>query len=140
MLNNTIFLNGSFYFRSQSFAAGCKFSIILYYTDYFSQLTQRSNGKQVGRYQETKYRRIIRRPERRDNQTNRFYRTTKTIQQSITLLGSCTAKLIRSVIVFTLLLDKRLIYQLHGLHPFIVEYRCITCFFPIMISQADRIT
>ena len=140
MFNDTILLDSSLYLIRQRFATTGKSGILLDLTHHLSQLTQGGNGKQVRRNQEPEQRSIIRRTERRDNQSDRFDRTTPSIiQQCIALAVGSTGKLVRSQAIFPLLRHEGIVNRMHSLFPISRESGCISRLLPEVISQTDRI-
>ena len=140
MLYNGIFLQCSLYFCRQSLALPGQIRIIPNLAQHFSRLTQRCYRKKVRGNQKSENRGVIRRTERGNNHTHRIHRVSVTMQQGFTLRCRHTAELIRTIAVFTLLLDASLVNHRNRFLPSRIERRIIVRFFPIMVSQADRIT
>ena len=113
---------------------------MIYAIEDFSCLTQRAYCKEVGGYQKQEYSGIIRRTEGRSYQTNRLDGSTPTIVAHGVELAFCTThKTVTAFVLLALLVAESLEDILDGIYPSCIEYTGIARYFPILVSQTDRV-
>ena len=141
MLVSGIFLQCGFHFLCQIRTFFCQVLTLVYRRKDFSSLAQGRNGKEVGRNQELERGCIIRRAERRSNQSHRFHGVSPTvIGHGIQCTLGYALKVVRTPSVPALLVAESLQYILNGFQPFRIKDACISCGFPVMIGQSQGIT
>ena len=114
-----IFLQCCLYFLCQVFAFLSQSCFLVYRFQNLSCLTQRRYGEEIGRYQILKSRRIIRRTEAGDDQTNRFHWCSESvIIQCIQCTFCLTLEFIRANSVFALLFLECFQHIGDSLNPF----------------------
>ena len=118
----------------------CEIIASVHFCKDFRCLSERSYCEEVGRYEELKGCRIVRRTERRHDKTNRIHRSTvSVIAERVKRTACMTHECVRTHTILPLLLTEGLENILHCSDPKVRKDGRVSGNLPVFICKTDRI-
>ena len=141
MVADGMLFQGLFDLVGERFAGGCQGFVAVYRAQDLRSLAQRRDGEEVGRNQKRKGRGVVRRPERRGDESDGFGRMSVSVfELGVQCIFGHALESVRPRSFAALLVAQGFQHEAHGFGPPCVEHRGVARGFPVAVGQSDHVT